>query len=408
MPVEMPDISLISDSESIFAPVQRAQEYKQQQNALARQQAVRNALAANYDPVTRQTNWQNAFAMAGQDAAPELQGMQQEDATRLTKEDTDYLTNMRGQLEMYVNDQPSYNAWVAKVKERHPYASFPPEFSPEVKNELSGFSRKLEMAGRTGSYNTLTPEEEQALGLPSNVVAQRDPRGKVNVVYKPPAPGSSGATADLSKFPLLAQAIAAKRVPLSRVNGRTAAIYEQALRVDPNVNLSDINLEQTRQTSGARTGGVTQQNLEMAGQEARGMINVARNAAADLDLSDFKTLNQLTRWLGGQLGNPKYAALNTAINSLINSYARAINPRGVPTVSDKQHAREILDSAMAKGNLEAAFTMMETEIDTAHEAAKVGPGGTTPTSRQQSGPPAGVPANVWAVMTPEERKLWQK
>jgi len=377
MPVEMPDISLISDSESIYAPIQRAQEYKQQQNALARQQAVRNALAANIDPATGRTNWQNAYAMGGQDVAPELQGMQQEDATRLTKEDTDYLSNMRGQLEMYVNDQPSYNAWVAKVKERHPYANFPTEFSPEVKNELSGFSRKLEMAGRTGSYNTLTPEEEQALGLPSNVVAQRDPRGRVNVVYKPPAPGSSSAAADLSKYPLLAKAIVAKCIPLTRVNGRTAAIYEQALRVDPNVNLSDINLEQIRGSSGARTAGVTQQNIEMAGNEARSMIEVARETAADLGLSDFKGINEFTRWVGSQTGNPKYAALNTAVNSLVNSYSRAINPRGVPTVSDKQEARKIIDSAMSGGNFEAALDMMLTEIQRAHDAAKVGPGGST-------------------------------
>lgn len=196
MPVEMPDISLISDSESIYAPIQRAQAYKQQQNALARQQAVRNALAANIDPTTGRTNWQNAYAMGGQDVAPELQAAQQEDFSRLTKEDTEYLANMRGQLEMYVNDQPSYNAWVAKVKERHPYANFPEKFSPEVKDQLSGFSRRLELAGRTGSYNTLTPEEEQALGLPSNVVAQIDSHGQLKIPYKPTAPrATAGAGA---------------------------------------------------------------------------------------------------------------------------------------------------------------------------------------------------------------------
>lgn len=403
----MADMNVYSPGD-IYAPVEQAQKYREQQNALARQQSVRNALSNAINPRTGQTNWQFAMQVGGPEVAAELQAAQQEDFSRLTKEDTDYLANMRGQLEMYVNDQPSYNAWVAKVKERHPYANFPAEFSSDVKDQLSGFSRRMELAGRVGGYSTLTPAQETELGLPSDVVAQKDPRGKVSVIYKPPAPSSAGGSFSLSSFPLLAKAIAAKRIPLSRVNGRTAAIYEQALQNDPNVNLSDINLEQTRQTSGARTGGVTQQNLEMAGQEARGMIAVARNAAAELDLSEFKTLNQLTRWLGGQVGNPKYAALNTAINSLINSYARAINPRGVPTVSDKQHAREILDSAMARGNLEAAFTMMETEIATAHEAAKVGPGGTTVASPQQSGPPAGVPPNVWAVMTPEERKLWQK
>lgn len=398
----MADMNIYSPGD-IYAPVEQAQKFAEQQNALARQKAVRNALAQSINPETGQTNWQFARQMGGVDVAPELQAAQQEDFGRLTKEDTDYLANMRGQLEMYVNDQPSYDAWVAQVKTRHPYANFPEKFSPEVKNDLSGFSRKLEMAGRTGSFTTLNPTDEAAVGLPPNVVAQKGPRGEIKVVYKPPASGSSGSSTDLSKFPLLAKAIVDKRIPLSRVNGRTAALYEQALQNNPNVNLSDINLEQIRTSAGARTGGVTQQNLEMAGQEARGMIQVAREAAAKVGLSDLKGINKFTRWLGDQTGNPQYAALNTAINSLVNSYARAINPRGVPTVSDKQHARDIIDSAMAKGNFESALRMMETEINTAHNAAKVGPGG-----ENASSAPAGVDPAIWNVMTPEERALWQK
>lgn len=184
----------IYGSTDIYAPVEQAQKFAEQQNALARQKAVRNALAQSINPETGQTNWQFARQMGGVDVAPELQAAQQEDFGRLTKEDTDYLANMRGQLEMYVNDQPSYDAWVAQVKTRHPYANFPEKFSSDVKNELSGFSKKLEMAGRTGNYSFLTTADEAALGLPSNVVAQRGPQGKVSVVYKPPVSGaSSGA-----------------------------------------------------------------------------------------------------------------------------------------------------------------------------------------------------------------------
>jgi hypothetical protein len=182
------------DTDSVFAPQEQGQERRAQQNALARQQAVRNALAQSINPKTGLTNYEFAQQIGGTDIAPELQAMQQEDFSRLTKEDTDYLANMRGQLEMYVNDQPSYNAWVSKVKERHPYANFPSEFSPEVKDELSGFSRKLEMAGRTGGYNTLTAEQGQQLGLPPGVVAQTGPQGQLRIPYKPAAPRvASGA-----------------------------------------------------------------------------------------------------------------------------------------------------------------------------------------------------------------------
>ena len=129
----MADMNVYSPGD-IYAPVEQAQKYREQQNALARQQTMRNVLGNAIDPRTGQTNWQFAMQAGGPDIAPELQAAQQEDFSRLTKEDTDYLANMRGQLEMYVNDQPSYNAWVAKVKERHPYANFPEVFSPEVKD----------------------------------------------------------------------------------------------------------------------------------------------------------------------------------------------------------------------------------------------------------------------------------
>lgn len=197
------------------------------------------------------------------------------------------------------------------------------------------------------------------------------------------------AGVDPASFPNVYQAVSEGRIPISRVNSRTAAIFEGVLAKNPDADLTGMNEEQVRNLAGARTGGVTQQNLEMAGTEARNMIAVARNAAKAANLSNLKAVNQFTRWLGGQTGNPKYAALNTAINSLVNSYARAINPRGVPTVSDKQHAREILDSAMAAGNLEAAFSMMETEIAAAHAAAGVGPGGKKPPAVAPAAAPSG-------------------
>ena len=103
----MADMNVYSPG-NIYAPVEQAQKYREQQNALARQQAVRNALAQSINPQTGVTNYEFARQIGGVDIAPELQAAQQEDFSRLTKEDTDYLANMRGQLEMYVNDPVSY------------------------------------------------------------------------------------------------------------------------------------------------------------------------------------------------------------------------------------------------------------------------------------------------------------
>jgi len=158
MPVEMPDISLISDSESIFAPVQRAQAYKQQQNALARQQAVRNALAANIDPATGRTNWQNAYAMGGQDVAPELQGMQQADlmaqAELSHKRGLGTKANLDAQGEYWkqqrdtaarIRDQSSWSTWRSTLPGE--YQQFvPEEYSPENQRmTLATADKALEM-----------------------------------------------------------------------------------------------------------------------------------------------------------------------------------------------------------------------------------------------------------------------
>jgi len=158
MPVEMPDISLISDSESIYAPIQRAQAYKQQQNALARQQAVRNALAANIDPATGRTNWQNAYAMGGQDVAPELQGMQQADlmaqAELSHKRGLGTKANLDAQGEYWkqqrdtaarIGDQSSWSTWRSTLPSE--YQQFVPEqYSPKNQRmTLATADKALEM-----------------------------------------------------------------------------------------------------------------------------------------------------------------------------------------------------------------------------------------------------------------------
>ena len=396
-------------SGDIYEPVDRAQKFREQQNAFARQQAVRNALAQSIDPRTGRTNWQQAYAMGGADVAPDIQGLQQADMLAQAKlaherglgqkagidAETAYWTQQRD-VASRIGDQASWSSWRSTLPAE--FQQFVPEqYSPEnqrmtlatadkalelhfqqVDTGAGGYTLSIPKMGGTATKvpgseftKTLSPAESERL----DIDRKREQRLAAGV--------------DPASFPNVYQAVSEGRIPISRVNSRTAAIFEGVLAKNPDADLTGMNEEQVRNLAGARTGGVTQQNLEMAGTEARNMIAVARNAAKAANLSDLKAVNQFTRWLGGQTGNPKYAALNTAINSLLNSYARAVNPRGVPTVSDKQHAREILDSAMAAGNLEAAFSMMETEIAAAHAAAGVGPGGKKPPAVAPAAAPSG-------------------
>ena len=58
----------------------------------------------------------------------------------------------------------------------------------------------------------------------------------------------------------------------------------------------------------------------------------------------------------------------TANNSLITAYARGISPTGVPTVSDKDHGREMLSTAKDQASYEAVVNQMMKELAAAQTA----------------------------------------
>ena len=70
------------DTDSVFAPREQGLERQAKQNALARQQSVRNALAQSINPQTGLTNYEFAQQIGGVDLAPELQAARQADALR--------------------------------------------------------------------------------------------------------------------------------------------------------------------------------------------------------------------------------------------------------------------------------------------------------------------------------------
>ena len=174
------------------------------------------------------------------------------------------------------------------------------------------------------------------------------------------------------QYPLLAQAIEEGRVPLTRVNSRTAGVYEAALKRTPDLDFMDIQNQQIREGASSRTAGTIEANMSIASEEARNMIVVTRSFVRDADLTNYPSLNAIENAIEKGTGDENIVRLNTSINALINSYARAINPRGVPTVSDKNHAREIINSAMSGGQLNAALDVMTTEMDAALAAAAKG------------------------------------
>jgi hypothetical protein len=67
-------------------------------------------------------------------------------------------------------------------------------------------------------------------------------------------------------------------------------------------------------------------------------------------------------------GEPDIAAFGASVNALVNVYARAINPTGVPTVSDKEHARAVLNTVQSPAQVDAVLGVINRELSIAQKA----------------------------------------
>jgi hypothetical protein len=111
-------------------------------------------------------------------------------------------------------------------------------------------------------------------------------------------------------------------------------------------------------------------NVEMAISEAQKMAPLALTASENVDRTRFPTLNEALLAYEQGAGDENVVRLGVATNSLINIYARAVNPNGVATVSDKDHARELLSAAWNKGQYAAGIDQLMQELSAARAAPK--------------------------------------
>jgi hypothetical protein len=207
------------DDESVFAPQLRGQERRAQQNALARQQSVRNALGNAIDPRTGRTNWEFAQQIGGADVAPELQQMRQADMmsqaeygkkladienTRATasKASSEQEIAEMNEFATYlapVRDQAGFSAWRNAYVQRYPFlgAMIPEAYTPEVKADILqktkakmenlrfGDEGNMQNVGRdprtgalvsSGGQRTLSPYERAQIDISSRNAATAERR----------------------------------------------------------------------------------------------------------------------------------------------------------------------------------------------------------------------------------------
>jgi len=117
--------------------------------------------------------------------------------------------------------------------------------------------------------------------------------------------------------------------------------------------------------AGQRTVGTKGANIEMAATEFNQVLPVVQEASKAVSRTNYPDLNKIILAYETKTGDPNVVRLGGGINTLVNLYARAISPTGTGTVSDKEHAREVLSAAWSSGQFDAAVGMMQQEIKAA-------------------------------------------
>lgn len=169
---------------------------------------------------------------------------------------------------------------------------------------------------------------------------------------------------------LVYKAINDGRLDPSKVNSRNISIIAGTLAMDPNANLKEMAIDSASSMAASKSLAVISANVLSASNEADNMIRIIRKYNPLVSRGQYPDLNAIQVAVDKKTGGTDIVALNTAINGAVNAYARAINPKGVATVSDKNHAREILNSAYSKGQLDTILNVMQEEM----AAAKRSPG----------------------------------
>ena len=196
-----------------------------------------------------------------------------------------------------------------------------------------------------------------------------DARARENIDIARKRLDKDNAMLDPAENAAISKAIIEGRLDPNRVNGRNAKILATTLMTNPNANILELGVSASGATAAERSLATQTAKMSTAANEANQMVNVVRDLSDKVDRTEFPTINAITNAVSKGTGGKEIVQLNTSINALVNSYARAISPTGQPTVSDKNHAREVINSAYSSGQLGAILDVMQQEMSIARTSA---------------------------------------
>lgn len=120
--------------------------------------------------------------------------------------------------------------------------------------------------------------------------------------------------------------------------------------------------------AGSRTVGQRAANISLAATEAQEMLGIVKETSDKFGRTNFVPWNMALKAYDTNTGSPEIAAFGASVNALVNVYARAINPTGVPTVSDKEHARAVINTVQSPEQVEAVLDIIRRELEIAKKA----------------------------------------
>jgi hypothetical protein len=121
-------------------------------------------------------------------------------------------------------------------------------------------------------------------------------------------------------------------------------------------------------TARERTAATQEGRMAPASYEAQGAIDLGRAASNAVPRTNWVPVNKAIQAYQRNTSDPALRAFGAANTTIINTYARAINPNGVGTVADKEHAREMLSTADGPEAYNAVLNQLSREIEIAHQS----------------------------------------
>jgi len=135
-------------------------------------------------------------------------------------------------------------------------------------------------------------------------------------------------------------------------------------------DLASIGADYQGQKAGLRTSGNISARVENAIAEADQLAPLAVAAGRDVTRSGLLPFGKAQIMFDTKTNDPALKKFVTANNGLVSAYAGAMARGQKPTVSDYDHAREILSAAQSQDAYEATVQQMQLEMKAASAAPK--------------------------------------